>query len=77
MRVTLGWARCADNVADILARRLDPIVGRRTPRRRRSTTATGRLPRAKRDGFGRRSPDHWSIVARTGVLRAHSGRAGE
>src|SRR6266513_1686746 len=65
MRVTLGWARCADNVADILRRGAwHPIVEVRQQR--------VRLP--CRDVTIRTEvPDHWSIVARTGVLRPTLG----
>src|SRR5204862_6893141 len=71
MRVTLGWARCADNVADILRRGAwypideesadgDVVVEVRQQR--------VRVPRADVT-IRTDAPDHWSIVARTGVLR--------
>ncbi|HVH67770.1 MAG TPA: hypothetical protein VM716_07890 [Gemmatimonadales bacterium] len=76
MRVTLGWARCADNVADILRRGAwYPVV---------EESADGHVVvevRQQRVRLGRRDvtirsepPDHWSVVVRTGVLRPTLGR---
>src|SRR5256885_15239028 len=75
MRVTLGWARCADSVADILRRGAwYPIVEESSDgqvvvevRQQR-----GRVPRADVT-IRSEAPDHWSIVARTGVLRPTLG----
>src|SRR3989442_13628625 len=78
MRVTLGWARCADNVADILRRGAwYPIVEESADghvvvevRQQR-----GRLPRGDVT-IRTEVPDHWSVVARTGGLRPTLGRPG-
>src|SRR2546428_14154970 len=78
MRVTLGWARCADNVADILRRGAwYPIVEESADghvvvevRQQR-----GRLPRGDVT-IRTEVPDHWSVVARTGGLRPTLGRRG-
>ena len=78
MRVTLGWARCADNVADILRRGAwYPIVeeaadGHVVVEVRQQRV---RLPRADVT-IRTEVPDHWSIVARTGVLRPTLGGRG-
>ena len=75
MRVTLGWARCADNVADILRRGAwYPIVeesadGHVVVEVRQQRV---RLPRADVT-IRTEVPDHWSVVARTGVLRPTLG----
>ena len=75
MRVTLGWARCADNVADILRRGAwYPIVeessdGQVVVEVRQQRV---RVPRADVT-IRSEAPDHWSIVARTGVLRPTLG----
>src|SRR6266513_5979687 len=75
MRVTLGWARCADNVADILRRGAwYPIVeeladGHVVVEVRQQRV---RLPRGDVT-IRTEVPDHWSIVARTGVLRPTLG----
>src|SRR5438093_474185 len=78
MRIRLGWARCADNVADILRRGAwYPIV---------EESADGHLVVEVREQRVRLSrgdvsvrtdaPDHWSIVVRTGVLRPALGGQG-
>src|SRR6267378_1309307 len=77
MRVTLGWARCADNVADILRRGAwYPIVeeadGHVVVEVRQQRV---RLPRGDVT-IRTEVPDHWSIVARTGVLRPTLGGRG-
>ena len=78
MRVTLGWARCADNVADILRRGAwYPIVeesadGHVVVEVRQQRV---RLPRGDVT-IRTEVPDHWSVVARTGVLRPTLGGRG-
>jgi hypothetical protein len=78
MRVTLGWARCADNVADILRRGAwYPIVeesadGHVVVEVRQQRV---RLPRGDVT-IRTEVPDHWSIVVRTGVLRPTLGGRG-
>ena len=71
----LGWARCLDNVADILRRGAwYPVV---------EETGDGHLVVSVRDERVRLSrhdvrmrpdaPTHWSVVVRTGVLRPTLG----
>src|SRR5881398_196886 len=78
MRVTLGWARCADNVADVLRRGAwYPIVeesadGHVVVEVRQQRV---RLPRGDVT-IRTEVPDHWSVVARTGVLRPTLGGRG-
>ena len=71
---TLGWARCTDNVADVLRRgawypileeAVDHIVVEVRGARVRVSPADVRV---RRD-----PPDHWSVVVRTGVLRPTLG----
>src|SRR2546426_7955696 len=79
MRVTLGWARSADNVADILRRGAwYPIVeesadGHVVVEVRQQRV---RLPRGDVT-IRTEVPDHWSVVARTGVLRPTLGGRSE
>src|SRR2546427_10522269 len=75
MRITLGWARCADNVADVLRRGAwYPVVeesgdGHVVVEVRRER---GRLARA--GGAGRTEPPrHRRGVGRTGGLRPAPG----
>src|SRR2546422_7354048 len=74
----LGWARCLDNVADILRRGAwYPVV---------EETGDGHLVVSVRDERVRLSrhdvrvrpdaPTHWSVVVRTGVLRPALGGRG-
>ncbi len=64
MRITLGWARCADNVADVLRRGAwYPVV---------EELADGHAEVTVRV----EPPDHWSVVVRTGVLRPTLGGKG-
>src|SRR5437879_13329162 len=74
----LGWARCLDNVADILRRGAwYPVV---------EETGDGHLVVSVRDERVRLSrhdvrmrpdaPTHWSVVVRTGVLRPTLGGKG-
>lgn len=76
----LGWARCLDNVADILRRGAwYPIVeetldGKVTVEVRQKPVRLSRIDVAVRDT----PPDQWSVVVRTGVLRPTlGGREGE
>jgi len=71
MRVTLGWARCADNVADILRRGAwYPIVEESTDGHVVVEVRQQRVRLPRGDVTIRTEvPDHWSVVARTGVLR--------
>lgn len=75
-----GWARCLDNVADILRRGAwYPIVdetpdGKVVLEVRKKPVRVSRIDVAVRDT----PPDRWSIVVRTGVLRPTlGGREGE
>ena len=75
MRVTLGWARCADNVADILRRGAwYPVVEEATDGYIVVEVRQQRVRLAKSDVTIRSEPpDHWSIVVRTGVMRPTLG----
>ncbi len=68
MRVTLGWARCADNVADILRRGAwYPIVEESTDGHVVVEVRQQRVRLPRGDVTIRTEvPDHWSIVVRTG-----------
>ena len=75
-----GWARCLDNVADVLRRGAwYPIVdetndGKVVLEVRKKPVRISRIDVAVRDT----PPDQWSIVTRTGLLRPTlGGRAGE
>ena len=75
-----GWARCLDNVADVLRRGAwYPIVGETDDGRvvlevRKRPVRVSRIDVAVRDT----APDQWSIVVRTGLLRPTlGGREGE
>src|SRR5437762_13012522 len=78
MRITLGWARCADNVADILRRGAwYPIVEESPDGHLVVEVRQQRVRLARADVTIRAEPpDHWSIVARTGVLRPTLGGEG-
>src|SRR5437879_11041788 len=78
MRITLGWARCADNVADILRRGAwYPIVEESPDGHLVVEVRQQRVRLARVDVTIRAEPpDHWSIVARTGVLRPTLGGGG-
>src|SRR5438128_10994867 len=78
MRITLGWARCADNVADILRRGAwYPIVEASPDGHVVVEVRQQRVRLARADVTVRAEPpDHWSIVARTGVLRPTRGGRG-
>ena len=75
-----GWARCLDNVADVLRRGAwYPIVGETDDGKvvlevRKRPVRVSRIDVAVRDI----APDQWSIVVRTGLLRPTlGGREGE
>ena len=75
-----GWARCLDNVADVLRRGAwYPIVdetedGKVVIEVRKRPVRISRIDLAVRDT----PPDHWSVVVRTGILRPTlGGREGE
>ena len=74
-----GWARCLDNVADVLRRGAwYPIVDEADDKVvlevRKKPVRISRIDVAVRDT----PPDHWSVVVRTGVLRPTLGsREGE
>jgi len=76
----IGWARCLDNVADVLRRGAGyPILEKTTDGKvvievRKRPVRVSRVDVAVRDV----PPDRWSIVVRTGVLRPTlGGREGE
>src|SRR5207237_8849150 len=77
-RTTLGWARCADNVADILRRGAwYPIVEESPDGQVVVEVRQQRVRLARADVTVRAEPpDHWSVVARTGVLRPTLGGGG-
>ena len=70
-----GWARCLDNVADVLRRGAwYPIVdetddGKVVIEVRKKPVRVSRIDVAVRET----PPDHWSIVVRTGVLQWSGG----
>jgi hypothetical protein len=75
-----GWARCLDNVADVLRRGAwYPIIdetddGTVVIEVRQKPVRLSRIDLTVRES----PPDRWSIVIRTGVLRpTMGGRAGE
>ena len=75
-----GWARCLDNVADVLRRGAwYPIVdetddGKVVLEVRKKPVRVSRIDVAVRES----PPDQWSIVVRTGLLRPNlGGREGE
>src|SRR5207237_10786111 len=78
MRITLGWARCADNVADILRRGAwYPIVEESPDGHLVVEVRQQRVRLARADVTIRAEPpDHWSIVARTAGLRPTLGGGG-
>src|SRR6266513_1524447 len=74
-----GWARCLDNVADVLRRGAwYPIIdetsdGKVVIEVRQKPVRLSRIDVTVRET----APDHWSIVVRTGVLRPTlQGRGG-
>ena len=80
MAIPRGWARCLDNVADVLRRGAwYPIVeelddGKIVVEVCKKPVRISRIDVAVRDT----PPDEWSIVVRTGLLRPTlGGREGE
>jgi hypothetical protein len=75
MNRPLGWARCLDNVADVLRRGAwYPIVdetpdGKVVLEVRQKPVRLSRVDVTVRDT----APDRWSVVVRTGVLRPTLG----
>src|SRR2546427_9058320 len=67
----LGWARCGDNVADVLRRGAWYPIVEETKDGHVVVAVRNRQVRLSRDDVQvrERAPDHWSIVVRTGVLR--------
>ena len=78
MQSTLGWARCADNIADILRHGAwYPIVEESTDGQLVVAVREQRVRLSKGDVTVRpNAPDRWSIVVRTGVLRPTLGGQG-
>jgi len=78
MRITLGWARCADNVADVLRRGAwYPVVEEAADGHVVVEVRRERIRLKRADVTVRvEPPDHWSVVVRTGVLRPTLGGKG-
>src|SRR2546426_4188272 len=78
MRITLGWARCADNVADVLRRGAwYPVVEESGDGHVVVEVRRGRIPLHPADVTGRNQPpQHWRVVGRTGGLRPTPGGEG-
>src|SRR5437764_11944604 len=76
MRITLGWARCADNVADVLRRGAwYPVVEESSDGHVIVEVRRQRIRLSRADvTFRTEPPDHWSVVVRTGVLRPTRGQ---
>src|SRR5437879_13177723 len=78
MRITLGWARSADNVADVLRRGAwypvveDAADGHVVVEVRRQRIRLNRADVTVRA----EAPDHWSVVVRTGGSRPSLGGQG-
>src|SRR2546422_10875076 len=78
MRITLGWARCADNVADVLRRGAwYPVVeesgdGHVVVEVRRERVRLNRADVTVRT----EPPEHWGVVVRTGGVRPTPGGEG-
>ena len=67
----IGWARCTDNVADVLRRGAWYPIVEESEDGHLVVEVRGRGVRLARADLSVREdpPDRWSIVARTGVLR--------
>src|SRR5207249_7195924 len=78
MRITLGWARCADNVADILRRGAwYPVIEESPDGHVVVEVRTERVRLSPADlEIRTEAPDHWSVVVRTAVLRPTPGGKG-
>lgn len=68
---SLGWARCADSVADVLRRGAWYPIVEQSPDGHVVVAVRGRSVRLSRDHVKVRQdhPERWSIVFRAGVLR--------
>jgi hypothetical protein len=77
----LGWARCLDNVADVLRRGAWYPILEKTVDGKVVIEVKSRPVRVSRIDVAVRdvAPDRWSVVVRTGLLRPTLGgaRAGE
>src|SRR5256885_15259506 len=78
MRITLGWARSADNVADVLRRGAwYPVVEDAADGHVVVEVRRHRIPLNRADVTVRTQPPaHSSVVVRTGVLRPTLGGEG-
>ena len=76
---TLGWARCTDNVEDVLRRGAwYPIVEESADGHIQVDVRGRRVRLSTADiSLRREPPDRWSIVVRTGVLRPTLGGQGK
>src|SRR6058998_4382683 len=74
----LGWARCLDNVADILRRGAWYAVVEETGDGHLVVSVRDERVRLSRHDVRVRpdAPTHWSVVVRTGVLRPTLGGRG-
>lgn len=72
---TLGWARCLDNVADVLRRGAWYPIVEETQDGKVVLEVQNRPVRLSRVDVTIRAnaPDRWSVVVRTGVLRPTLG----
>ena len=78
MRITLGWARCAADVADVLRRGAWYPVIEESPDGNLVVEVRNQRVRLRRGDVEIRTevPDHWSVVVRTAVLRPTPGGKG-
>jgi len=78
MRITLGWARCAADVADVLRRGAWYPVIEESPDGHLVVEVRNQRVRLRRGDVEIRTevPDHWSVVVRTAVLRPTPGGDG-
>src|SRR5438552_18158375 len=78
MRITLGWARCADNVADVLRRGAwYPVVEESSDGHVVVEVRRQRIRLSRADvTFRTEPPDHPSVVVRAGVVRPPLGDQG-
>ena len=80
MATPLGWARCLDNVADVLRRGAWYPILEETADGKVVIEVRKRPVRVSRIDVAVRGvpPDRWSVVVRTGILRPTlGGREGE
>lgn len=75
----LGWARCTDNVADVLRRGAWYPILEETEDGNMVLEVRNQRVRISRGDLRvqREPPDRWSIVVRTGVLRPTLGGTGQ